>query len=200
MNNVKLNSKFIATEPCDITVYNYDGETREYLSSSVEFLAAGVGLPAHSCTDTPGEHREHFAICRTADLTAWEYIVDHRGETVYSTKTGNAVTISELGEYPADTTTIAPVTVRDSWNGSAWVTDTSAQHAADVAVAEQKKQTLIDGALQSISVIQLKLNAGRTLTDAETTRLNAVLDYIDAVAAVDTSTAPDINLPKSPVA
>lgn len=54
MTQAKLNSEFIATVAGDITVYNYDGETREYLSSSVEFLAAGVGLPAHSCTDAPG--------------------------------------------------------------------------------------------------------------------------------------------------
>ncbi|MDI5754536.1 tail fiber assembly protein, partial [Salmonella enterica subsp. enterica serovar Montevideo] len=44
----------------------------------------------------------------------------------------------------------------------------------------------------SISLIQLKLQAGRKLTQAETTRLNAVLDYIDAVTATDTSTAPKI--------
>lgn len=199
MTQAKLNSEFIATVAGDITVYNYDGETREYLSSSVEFLAAGVGPPAHSCTDAPGEHREHFAICRTADLTAWEYIADHRGETVYSTDTGNAVVISELGEYPADTTTIAPVTAHDSWDGSAWVTDTNAQHSADVAAADRKKQMLIDTAMQSISVIQLKLHAGRTLTDAEKTKLNAVLDYIDAVTAIDTSTAPNINWPDFPV-
>lgn len=200
MNNVKLNRKFIATEPCDITVYNYDGETREYLSSSVEFLAAGVGLPAHSCTDAPGERREHFAICRTEELTAWEYVADHRGETVYSTKTGNAVTISELGEYPADTTHMVPATAYDAWNGSEWITDTNAQHAADVVAAEQKKQALTDAAVQSISVIQLKINAGRKLTDTETVQLNAVLDYIDAVQIIDTSTAPDINWPESPVA
>ncbi|PNL72027.1 hypothetical protein CEP71_021495 [Escherichia coli O157] len=34
-----------------------------------------------------------------------------------------------------------------------------------------------------LSLIQLKLQAGRKLTQAETTRLNAVLDYIDAVPA-----------------
>lgn len=85
------------------------------------------------------------------------------------------------------------------WHGVAWVTDTAAQHAADVAAADRKKQMLIDTAMQSISVIQLKLHAGRTLTDAEKTKLNAVLDYIDAVTAIDTSTAPNINWPDFPV-
>ncbi|EMR6424198.1 tail fiber assembly protein, partial [Escherichia coli] len=40
----------------------------------------------------------------------------------------------------------------------------------------------------------------RKLTQAETTRLNAVLDYIDAVTATDASTAPDINWPAPPEA
>ncbi|ENF8965689.1 tail fiber assembly protein, partial [Escherichia coli] len=52
----------------------------------------------------------------------------------------------------------------------------------------------------SISLIQLKLQAGRKLTQAETTRLNAVLDYIDAVTATDTRTAPDVIWPELPEA
>ncbi|EJW0749394.1 tail fiber assembly protein [Escherichia coli] len=73
-------------------------------------------------------------------------------------------------------------------------------HDELVADAEQKKQSLIDAAMASISLIQLKLRAGRKLTQAETTRLNAVLDYIDAVEATDTSTAPDVIWPELPEA
>ena len=73
-------------------------------------------------------------------------------------------------------------------------------HDELVADAEQKKQSLIDAAMVNISVIQLKLQAGRKLTQAETTRLNAVLDYIDAVEATDTSTAPDVIWPELPEA
>lgn len=71
-------------------------------------------------------------------------------------------------------------------------------HDELVADAEQKKQSLIDAAMVNISVIQLKLQAGRKLTQEETTRLNVVLDYIDAVTATDTSTAPDIEWPDEP--
>ena len=49
--------------------------------------------------------------------------------------------------------------------------------------------------MQSISIIQLKLQAGRALSDAEKNKLNMTLDYIDAVTATDTATAPDINWP-----
>ncbi|EGX8866034.1 tail fiber assembly protein [Escherichia coli] len=73
-------------------------------------------------------------------------------------------------------------------------------HDELVADAEQKKQSLINAAMVNISVIQLKLQAGRKLTQAETTRLNAVLDYIDAVTATDTSTAPDVIWPELPEA
>ena len=34
MTQAKLNSELIATVAGDIAVFNYDGETREYLSSS----------------------------------------------------------------------------------------------------------------------------------------------------------------------
>ncbi len=43
MYNAILNNKFIATKAGEITVYNYDSETREYISASTEYLAVGVG-------------------------------------------------------------------------------------------------------------------------------------------------------------
>ena len=38
MNKAVLNNELIATKAGDITVYNYDGETREYISTSTEYL------------------------------------------------------------------------------------------------------------------------------------------------------------------
>ncbi|EFE1556253.1 TPA: tail fiber assembly protein [Escherichia coli] len=200
MNKAVLNSKLIAIKAGDIIIYNYDGETREYISTSTEYLAVGVGIPACSCLDAPGSNKAGYAICRSADLNSWEYVPDHRGETVYSTKTGQKVTISDIGDYPENTTTKAPSTQFDKWNGTEWVTDNDEQRAAAVAAADAQRQSLIDTTMASISLIQLKLQAGRELTQAETTRLNAVLDYIDAVTATDTSTAPDVIWPELPEA
>lgn len=197
---ITLDENGFATEVGFITVYNYNGETMEFTSASLEYLPVGVGVPGNSCVDAPISKKDGFAVCRTADLTGWEYVADHRGETVYSTATGKPVTISQLGEYPEGTTTIAPLTPYDKWDGEKWVTDTEAQHSAAVDAAEAQRQSLIDAAMASISLIQLKLQAGRKLTQAETTRLNAVLDYIDAVAATDTSTAPDVIWPELPEA
>ncbi|MCR6140887.1 tail fiber assembly protein [Escherichia coli] len=184
----------------EIIVHNYDGETREYISTSTEYLAVGVGIPACSCLDAPGTHKAGYAICRSVDLNSWEYVPDHRGEVVYSTETGDTKEITVPGDYPENTTTIAPLTPYDKWDGEKWVTDTEAQHSAAVEAAEAQRQSLIDAAMASISLIQLKLRAGRKLTQAETTRLNAVLDYIDAVEATDTSTAPDVIWPELPEA
>ena len=184
----------------EIIVHNYDGETREYISTSTEYLAVGVGIPACSCLDAPGTHKAGYAICRSVDLNSWEYVPDHRGEVVYSTETGDTKEITVPGDYPENTTTIAPLTPYDEWDGEKWVTDTEAQHSAAVGAAEAQRQSLIDTAMASISLIQLKLQAGRKLTQPENTRLNAVLDYIDAVAATDTSTAPDVIWPELPQA
>ena len=200
MNHAVLNNELVAVQEGNIIVYNYDSETREYISPSTEYLAVGVGIPAYSCLDAPGIHKAGYAIRRSVDLNSWEYVPDHRGEIVYNTETGDAKEITAPGEYPENTTTIAPLTPYDKWDGEKWVTDTEAQHSAAVEAAEAQRQSLIDAAMASISLIQLKLQAGRKLTQTETTRLNIVLDYIDAMTATDTSTAPDVIWPELPEA
>lgn len=197
MAKAKLNSEFVATAAGDITVFNFDSETREYLSSSVEYLAEGVGIPANSCIDAPGKDKEDSAICRTADLTAWEYVADHRGETVYNTETGETVIISAPGDYPEGTTILAPATPYDKWNGSEWVTDTEAQHTADVEAAEQQKAALLLEAQATTSFWQTEFQLG-IISDEDKASLIAWVNYAKAVQAVDTSKAPDITWPDKP--
>ncbi|EOZ1501102.1 tail fiber assembly protein [Enterobacter asburiae] len=197
MAKAKLNSERIAAVAGDITVFNYDGETREYLSSSIEYLAVGVGIPANSCTDAPGESKDDVVICRTADFTAWEYVADHRGETVYSTETGESVIVSLPGDYPEGTTTLAPATPYDTWNGSEWVTDNEAQHKADVEAAEQQKAALLAEAQTTISLWQTELQLG-IISDEDKASLIAWMNYIKAVQAVDASKAPKITWPDKP--
>lgn len=157
---ITLDENGFATESGFITVYNYNGETREYISSSVEYLPFGVGVPANSCVDAPGSKKEGFAIRRNADSTGWEYVADHRGETVYSTETGKTVTVSRLGEYPEGTTTTAPSTPYDKWDGEKWATDSDKQHSANVAEAEQQKTNLLNAANSKISLWQTELQLG----------------------------------------
>ncbi|HGT6981928.1 TPA: tail fiber assembly protein [Escherichia coli] len=197
MAQAKLNSELIATVSGDIAVFNYDGETREYLSSSVEYLVVGVGLPANSCPDAPGKAKAGSAICRTADFTAWEYVADHRGETVYSTETGDAIMISAPGDYPDGTTTLAPATPYDTWNGSEWVTDNEAQHTADVKAAEQLKMELLTNAQSTISLWQTELQLG-IINEDDKASLVKWLAYIKQLQSVDTNAAPNLSLPIHP--
>ena len=197
MAKATLNKNGIASKAGDITIYNYNGLTREYLTSSVEFLAVGVGIPANSCTDAPVEAKDGFAVCRTASLDGWEYVADHRGETVYDTATGQPVYITSPGEYADDVTTIAPSTPYDKWNGSEWVTDENAQKSGQVREAERQKSALLAEAQSTISLWQTELQLG-IISDDDKTILIKWVKYIQALNAVDTSTVPDIRWPVKP--
>ncbi|EON4579537.1 tail fiber assembly protein [Klebsiella pneumoniae] len=197
MAKATLNKSGIAIKAGDITVYNYDGETREFLSTSTEFLAVGVGIPANSCTDVPVDEKAGFAICRTVGLDGWDYVTDHRGETVYDTETGKPFEITGLGDYPDNVTTIKPLTPYDRWNGSEWVTDEEAQKSAQVVEAQQKKASLLSEAKSVISLWQTELQLG-IISDDDKASLIAWMNYIQTLNAVDTSTAPDIEWPVKP--
>lgn len=67
-----------------------------------------------------------------------------------------------------------------------------------IAQAEAHKQFLLEESRQKITVWQTKLLMGRKLTDDESASLNAWMDYIDAVTAIDTSAAPGIEWPTPP--
>jgi len=197
MDNALLNHDLIAITTGNIAVYNFDGETREYLSSSVEYLAVGVGVPANSSVEVPPEVRTDYAICRTQDLTAWEYVPDHRGKTVYNIHSGVAVMVSNLGDYPADTTLLAPGTPYDIWNGTAWVTDTDKKHAADVEAAEHQKAVLTEDARTNISLWQTELQLGVISNEDKASLINW-LAYIRELQTLDTNEAPDISWPVPP--
>lgn len=70
-----------------------------------------------------------------------------------------------------------------------------------VAAADAEKQSLIDQANEYINGKQWpgKAALGRLKGD-ELAQYNEWLDYLDAVEAVDTSAAPDINWPEKPEA
>lgn len=197
MDNAVLNSELIATKAGNITVYNYDGKTREYISASTEYLAVGVGIPAYSCLDAPGTSKAGYTICRSVDLKSWEYVSDHRGEIVYNTETGESKEITAPGDYPENTTTIAPLTPYDKWDGEKWVTDINAQHVAEVEAAEQQKSVQLLFAKEKIILWQTELQLG-IISDEDKEKLISWVNYIKAVQAVDTQKAHNIIWPKKP--
>ena len=188
----------LAITPGDIRCFYYDSVTFEYTGWSDEYIHIGVSMPGMSTDIDPGnEVAGEVAVFSNGE---WTREPDHRGKVVYSTTNGSATTVDYIGDIKDGFTTDAPSTLYDKWDGEKWVTDTEAQHSAALDAAEAQRQSLIDAAMASISLIQLKLQAGRNLTQAETTRLNALLDYIDALDATDTSTAPDVIWPELPEA
>lgn len=192
-----LDNNMIATVAGDITVFNFSGDTREYLSTSTEYIPIGVGLPANSCTDTPPVRSKGKVVCRAVDGLSWESLDDHRGEIIYSTATGQPFEVSAPGEIPAGTTRLAPITPYDVWSGTEWVTDRNAQHAAEISSAESKRTSLLSAAQGAISIWQTELTLG-IITDDDKTSLINWLAYIKALKVVDCSSAPNISWPAQP--
>ncbi|EFI9567599.1 tail fiber assembly protein, partial [Escherichia coli] len=94
-------------------------------------------------------------------------------------------------------TTVAPSGPYQKWDGKKWVTDTDAQHVADVEAAEQKKAALLAEAQEKISLWQTELRLD-IISDGDKESLIAWVQYIKAIQAIDTSSAPNINWPTEP--
>lgn len=108
--------------------------------------AVGVYLLPEYCIDTspPAEKPGHAARWTGAE---WEYIPDLRGQIVYSTTAGTAVTITEIGALlPATTDTPRP-TAYHTWANGKW-TLTAAAKSAQLADAKAEKLTALAAAAQ----------------------------------------------------
>lgn len=185
----------LATEAGDIRCFYYDENTKEYTGWSDEYIHVGVSMPGHSTDIDPGDEvAGQVAIFKNG---AWSQEENHRGEIVYSTTDGMPSTIDYIGPVQAGHTTTAPSGPYDKWDGEKWVTDTEAQQAADVEVAERQKAALLLEAQATISLWQTELQLG-IISDEDKASLIAWMNYIKAVQAVDTSKAPDITWPDKP--
>lgn len=184
-----------ATEAGNIRVFHYVAETGEYWTWSDEFIPVGVSIPGNSTLIDPGEDiAGHVWVF---DGAAWVSKEDHRGETIYSTETGSEVIVKYIGEIKDGFTSSAPVTPYDKWDGTQWVTNADAKHAADVAAAAQKKSALRAIADDEIAWLQDAVDEGAT--DEETALLAAWKAYRVQLMRIKTDTAPDIEWPTPPV-
>ncbi|AHG21263.1 hypothetical protein Z042_17880 [Chania multitudinisentens RB-25] len=196
MNQAILDGSYIATISGVVTVFNYDGTTGEYLNSCEEFLSEGVGLPANACIDAPPKCKAGYIARRVGDT--WETVADHRGKTLYSTETGQLLTISELGGLPVNSTILAPNTPYDKWNDKEWVTDKTAQHDADITAATHQRTELIAVANAAIMLLADAVDLDMA-TEAEVVLLNNWRRYRVQLNRVEMNAAPDIIWPELPV-
>lgn len=140
------------------TICNVYSETGEFMSVGVaDFspLEPGVWLiPAHAYQCEPPELESGFAAIRTEDGAAWQRVADHRGLTVYSTATGEAVVWRALGELPPEWTLEAPSSEFDEWVEDEWVLDEAAQAVVLTQIAARKKALLGQYSASLISTLQ----------------------------------------------
>lgn len=136
MDQIKFDSDRFALTSGFVTVAVTD-DNGLYLHTEQQFVSAGCGLAANAYLEQPGQKAGCVAK-RTAD--GWEYIADHRGETVYSTLDKSPIVISEVGDYPANTTTLKPECELCEWDGSKWALSPEKQ----AELLEKQRTTLIE--------------------------------------------------------
>ena len=192
---ITLDEKGLALSSGILTVYSFDPETGLYSGSSQEFLTQGLGIPAHATTQAPPAD-VLGKVCMFYNGN-WQQVADHRGETVYSTVTGEAVTVTMPGDYPPDTTLLQPSTVFDKWGGIRWVTDKEAAQQAALSSAEAMKAALISEVGKVTQAWQTQLLLG-IITDVDKASLTAWMLYLQALQAVEISASPNIIWPQRP--
>ncbi|HHH3482182.1 tail fiber assembly protein [Klebsiella oxytoca] len=192
-----FDSDFIATQAGSVQVFHFDKNTREFIGTEDIYVPLGVGIPALACLDEPSVQNEYQVAVRSEDNSSWSVTDDYRGITVYDLQTLASHIITEPGPIPDSVTTSTPSTPYDKWDGSAWVTDADAQHAADVAVADMQKKDLITQVSADISILQDAVSLNMA-TNEEKARLTSLQTYRVLLNRVDTSLAPNILWPIMP--
>ncbi|MZH97275.1 tail fiber assembly protein [Dickeya dianthicola] len=195
VQSAQLGKNGLATLAGWLTVYHVDPLNHEYTGASYEYLMFGTGLPADSYADAPTLPTEGKALRRSDDGARWEHVPDYRGQTVYRTADGAAVTVQDIGELPADVTVLAPTSAFDVWDGKQWVTDTEAQKEAVVKSAQQELDNRRAVANNRINELTYAVNL-RIATADEEAALKTWQTYLVMLSRVDVSDAeitwPDI--------
>jgi len=195
MAKVTLDKNGLAKSAGTLTIYNFDAESGEFIGSSDEFLAQGVGLPANACITAPPA-TETGRVALYCD-GSWLNVADHRGETVYSVTDGTAVLIDAPGDYPADTTPLKPATAWDKWDGEKWVTDPVEEKAAAIKEAADRQAALINEANNITQAWQTQLRLDM-ITDTDKVSLMVWMKYVQDVQSVNIQAAPAVTWPQKP--
>ncbi len=145
-NSVIIDNEGFANCDGEIEVYYTDGDNI-YVGKQTEFIAKGTGLPANCYLDEPPQSKDSFVTVRQADK--WVYVEDHRGETVYSTETGEEITITELGELPSDVTKKPRPSKYYTFNKGKW-TLTAAAKKQQLADAKDKRLNELNSTAESM--------------------------------------------------
>ncbi|EHS3219175.1 TPA: tail fiber assembly protein [Escherichia coli] len=182
----------MSAEAQTIRVFNYLDGTNEFIGESDAYIPPHTGLPANSTDIAPPDIPAGFAAVFNADEMKWHLMEDHRGKTVYSTETGVAVTVSELGSLPENVTSVSPDGEYQRWNGSQWVTDEEARRNALINQAAEKKAGLLKQMGERIAVLQDAVDFGEA-TPEEQEQLTALRKLRIKLNRIQPENAPDID-------
>lgn len=178
-----------------ITIYNYRADTLEFIGKGDALIPPYTGLPAN-CTNNPAPETQPGSVA-IFDIKneRWNTIEDHRGETVFSTQTGEPKHITEPGGYPEGFTLIAPESTWQKWNGETWIDDPLAKKNALIEDATMQKAALLKQVTDEISTLQDAVDLNLA-TDDETERLRKKKIYRVLLSRVNPSEAPEIIWPE----
>ncbi|HHH7549319.1 TPA: tail fiber assembly protein [Escherichia coli] len=182
----------MSEEAQTVRVFNYLDGTNEFIGESDAYIPPHTGLPANSTDIAPPDIPAGFAAVFNADEMKWHLMEDHRGKTVYSTETGVAVTVSELGSLPENVTSVSPDGEYQRWNGSQWVTDEEARRNALINQAAEKKAGLLKQMGEQIAVLQDAVDFGEA-TPEEQEQLTALRKLRIKLNRIQPENAPDID-------
>lgn len=175
--------------------FHFDSLNYEYTGWTDEYIDIGGSPPMLSTVLEPDIGKVGTVAVFSGDR--WVTEEDHRGEVVYSIFDATATVVDYIGEIPDEYTAIAPVTRHDRWNGDAWVTDSTQQHAEDIEVATRFKRLLIEEAKS----VMLPLHRAFELdiaTDRDIQLLRQWKQYWGVLARIDVDAAPEISWPTKP--
>lgn len=187
----------MTVEDQTITVYNLREDTQEFIGKGDAFIPAFTGLPANCTAVKPPEIKSGFIAIFDAAKQKWALSEDHRGETVFSIETGEALLITDPGPYPDGVTTIAPEKAWQKWDGKSWVDDEEAKKASLIAEADTQKRTLLADTNQMINTLQDAVDLDMA-TDEEIKLLAAWKKFRVLLNRVDTSEPDNIVWPEVP--
>ncbi|EPS1154558.1 tail fiber assembly protein [Escherichia coli] len=198
IQNGKIGNNGLAEVAGWVKCYVADPVTREYTGATMENVMFDVSLSAGAYVDAPVlPQKEHQAVRRTADGSAWEIVDDYRGLTAYDTETRQPGKIGFIGTLPETFTLLKPASEFDKWDGNSWVTDKEAMKNAQVDAARQKKQELSQEAENRIMQLERKIRLEMAGED-EIALLKLWEVYTVKLDDINPGSAPEIEWPQKP--
>lgn len=167
-----------------LKTFNVRSDTKEFIGQSDCYIPAHTGLPANCTLTPPPEIPGGSVAVYNGEQDNWKIIEDHRGQVVFSTKTGESQVITVLGPLPHDTVSTGPTEQYMKWDGSKWVHDAEAEKAAFQAKAESQRQYLLSVANSTTADWRTELQL-EVISDVDKASLIEWMAYIKDLKKLD---------------